>query len=54
MQLHNYISPAITEHNANSLWSFYPEVIELKKKKKKDCCKKFKTEKRCKKCPANC
>jgi hypothetical protein len=52
MQQTLYISPAITESSANSLWSFYPEAIELKKKKK--CCKKFKTEKRCKKCPANC
>jgi|GEM_PF-6760885 len=50
MQQPFYISPAITEQ-PNGLWGFYPQVIELKKKKK--CCKKFKTEKRCKKCPAN-
>jgi hypothetical protein len=51
MQQPLYISPAITECSFNGLWGFYPEAIELKKKKK--CCKKFKTEKRCKKCPAN-
>jgi hypothetical protein len=51
MQTHLYIKPAITENSITSLWGFYPEVMEMKKKKK--CCKKFKTEKRCKKCPAN-
>jgi hypothetical protein len=56
----SYIIPkAITEETAWSLWSlaylqagFYPETIECKKKKKK-CCKSFKEDKRCKKCPAN-
>lgn len=41
---------AITEEMACSLWSFYPETMECKKLKKK-CCKNYKKEKRCKRCP---
>jgi hypothetical protein len=41
----------ITEQNACSIWSFYPEVMEFKKDKKRKCCKNYKKEKRCKKCP---
>lgn len=46
------LQQAITEQNACSgIWSFYPEIVmEMKKKK---CCKSFKKDKRCKKCPAN-
>jgi hypothetical protein len=43
----------INEQTAKAgIWSFYPElVIEMKKKK---CCKNYKKDKRCKKCPMNC
>jgi hypothetical protein len=41
----------ITEQNACSIWSFYPEIMEMKKDKKRKCCKNYKKEKRCKKCP---
>lgn len=50
--MHNnqFLYQPITEKQINSLWDFYPEIIELKKHKKK-CCKSYKKEKRCKKCP---
>lgn len=47
-----YIKPAITEENSFGIWNFYPEIMEMKKKKK--CCKNYKKDKRCKKCPMNC
>lgn len=43
----------ITEQAINGLWGFYPEIMDLKKHKKK-CCKKYKEGDRCKKCPQNC
>jgi len=53
MQQQPYISNAITEQTAPNLWSFYPEIIMEMKKHKKKCCKSYKTDKRCKKCPMN-
>ncbi len=47
-----YIPKAITENVATSLWRFYPETMECKKLKKK-CCKNYKKDKRCKRCPMN-
>ncbi len=32
---------------------FHQIELDLKKKKSKGCCEKFKKKKRCKKCPAN-
>jgi hypothetical protein len=53
MQTQPIISYAITEQDACNLWSFYPEIMEMKKHKKK-CCKNYKKDKgRCKKCPMN-
>ncbi len=46
-----YIYSPITEETPR-IWSFYPEIMDLKKHKKK-CCKSYKTDKRCKKCPMN-
>jgi hypothetical protein len=52
-----FIQKAITEEMAGNLWAlayrqagFYPETMECKKLKKK-CCKNYKKEKRCKRCP---
>jgi len=45
------IAKAITEQTACGIWAFYPEVMDLKKDKKSKCCKNYKKDKRCKKCP---
>jgi hypothetical protein len=51
LQPQPYIITPITEQSAQNLWSFYPEILEMKKNKKK-CCKNYKKDKgRCKKCP---
>jgi len=50
--MNTFIISPITDNTINSIWDFYPEVIECKKHKKK-CCKSYKKDKRCKKCPMN-
>jgi hypothetical protein len=52
MQQQILLPTAITENTFPDLWNFYPEIMEMKKHKKK-CCKSYKTDKRCKKCPMN-